>query len=162
MGFIHCPKCRRDTDIYHNYAKFSRSLGEPYVQCDQCRVFIRLDFQNEWDLMTIGQKLVYVLWLSYPILVFGFIAGAIMHSFLKEASVIAGVIAALARLYIFHLQVAESKERLTSSHYRRELAGLGFLRYEQEIKQGISHYVYMAIPVLIIVVLYVSFALDFH
>lgn len=148
MSYIRCPKCNQSTSIYHNSARFSRSIGEPFEKCSKCKTLILLDFQNEWDLKSFESKIVYVLWLLYPICVFGTVSGTIAYFATKNSlvSVIGLMIGAIIPLFIFIANVAESKKRLLNEDYKRDLGGEGLIYEDFSESHKYLHLLWILIP----------------
>lgn len=131
-----CPYCG---EIFENWTRDYRDLGEPYVQCLSCKKYMIRKHITEWELKNWFKKLCYLLmafdtcifWAILPVMIYVFIVGE------KEAELNMLTLLVLYSCgvlffgvwmsYRFSKDMAESKVRMQNPDYRRLLVALGLL-----------------------------------
>lgn len=76
-----CPNCNSQLKGWHrSYVTF----GNPLVRCNSCNMIVRMSHLNEWEAMTIFQKIYYYILFYGQAIIFGGAGAGIFGIFFDE------------------------------------------------------------------------------
>lgn len=164
-----CPKCGTTIE---GYTRDYRAIGQPFVQCNNCKTIIKLSHVTEWELLSLVGKLKYLAINCWTNFLFGMALPVVAlfydkysdfyemnDSLLIKLIIIGFSVVTLGRGFLFVKSIKQSKTRMKNQNYRKLLKELGIfydaddkIRMKYFFKDKIEFFDFLIISSLVVAV----------